>query len=85
MGQEPSSSVGAAIRSWRERRGLSQESLAEATRPDSDGGRIDQSYISRLERDLHSPSVDTLCRLARALQVDPHLLLVCPEPAAEAV
>lgn len=84
MEQGQSSSVGAALRYWREQRGLSQAQLADATR---DGGAVDQGYISRLERDLHSPSVDTLCRLAQALGVDARDLLVCPpvEPVAGAV
>lgn len=70
--------MGRNLLAHRERAGLSQRQLAERI-------GMSHSYISRLEDDQHSPSVDTLCRLARALEVDPRDLLVCPdghEPAA---
>lgn len=81
MANNGTQSQGARLRAWREQAGLTQQQLADAlgTGP---------SFISRLERDVHSPTVDMLCRLAEALGVDARDLLVCPDatvPAAEAV
>lgn len=84
MPHETFSSLGEALRHWREQRGLSQGQLAERTRPTDSGVPVDQGYISRLERDLHSPSVEVLCRLAAALDVNPAVLLVCPDEAEPA-
>lgn len=68
--------MGRTLQAHRERAGLSQRQLASAV-------GMSHSYVSLLEADKHSPSVDTLCRLARALRVDPRDLLVCAD--AEAV
>ena len=78
MKPEESSTQGRQVRRYRERAGLSQRQLGAAA-------GIGHSYISRLEADLNSPSVTTLCRLARALGVDPRDLLVCPDATAEVV
>lgn len=66
--------MGRSLLAHRERAGLSQRQLAERI-------GMSHSYISRLEGDQHSPSVDTLCRLAEALGVDAKDLLVCPPTA----
>ncbi len=52
--------MGAELRKLRERAGLTQEQLsfrADLSRP----------YVSQLERDLKSPTVDTLFRICDAL------------------
>ena len=49
--------------------GLSQEALASVA-------GIDRVYLSGLERGLHSPSLDTLVRLAEAFGVNPSELVV---------
>lgn len=55
---------GDRIRARRGALGLSQEQLAyEAD--------INRTYIASLEAGQRNPSLDLLCRLARALQVDP--------------
>ncbi len=54
--------LGHELRSAREAAGLTQESLASRA-------TVDRSYISQLERDLKSPTVDMLLRLCRALGV----------------
>jgi transcriptional regulator with XRE-family HTH domain len=48
--------------------GLSQEALA-------DRAGLDRTYISALERERYSASVDTIDRLARALDVEPAELI----------
>jgi transcriptional regulator with XRE-family HTH domain len=55
-------SLGAELRRARAKAGLSQEEL-------SFRAGVDRSYISQLERDLKSPTVDMLLRLCRALGV----------------
>lgn len=48
---------------------MSQEALADAA-------GIDRTYVSSLERELYSASLDTLEKLASALDVQPHILLI---------
>lgn len=61
----------ANLRRAREASGMSQEALADAA-------GIDRTYVSALERGLYSVSLDTLERLASALNVLPPSLLVEP-------
>ena len=56
------------LRAIRGARGLSQEALADAA-------KLDRTYISALERELYSASLDTIGRLAEALNVKPADLL----------
>lgn len=53
-------SLGRELRQARLAAGMTQEALSSAA-------KIDRSYISQLERDLKSPTVDTLLRLCRAM------------------
>ena len=55
-------SLGAELRRARLKAGLSQEEL-------SFRASVDRSYISQLERDKKSPTVDMLFRLCRTLGV----------------
>jgi transcriptional regulator with XRE-family HTH domain len=55
-------SLGAQLRQARLQAGLTQEEL-------SFRAQVDRSYISQLERDLKSPTVDMLLRLCRKLNV----------------
>lgn len=77
MANNGTQSQGDRLRAWRERAGLTQQQLADAlgTGP---------AAISRLERDIHSPTVANLCRIAEALGVDARDLLVCPDEAEPA-
>jgi transcriptional regulator with XRE-family HTH domain len=61
------------LRRFRVKRGLSQEALAV------DAG-VDRSYVGRIERGVENPTVETLSRLAKALEVPPAELLVAPKP-----
>ena len=60
--------LGRNIRDWRKRRGLSQEELALET-------GMKRSYVSDMERGTRNPSVKAIERLAKALKVEPDILL----------
>ena len=55
---------GTELRKARQNAGMSQEDLA------FDAG-VHRTYVSMLERDLKSPTVDVLFRLCRALKIKP--------------
>jgi transcriptional regulator with XRE-family HTH domain len=56
------------LRAARRRRQLTQEALAERA-------GMDRSYLSGIERGKHNVPLDTLCRLAWALRVEPRDLI----------
>ena len=56
--------LGDILREAREKAGLSQEQLA--FRAD-----IDRTYVSQLENDKKSPTIQTLFRLCHAMKVSP--------------
>ena len=56
------------LRGARSSKKVSQEELA-------DRAELDRTYISALERCLYSASLDTIERIAKALQVEPSSLL----------
>lgn len=60
--------LGLNIAYYRNLRNMSQEQL---------GDKLDfeQSYVSRIERAAVGISMDTLCDIAKALNVEPYLLL----------
>lgn len=60
--------LGRNVREWRKRRGLSQEELAFES-------GMKRSYVSDLERGTRNPSVKAVARLAKALKVEPDVLL----------
>jgi transcriptional regulator with XRE-family HTH domain len=55
-------SLGEELRKAREAAGLSQETVA------FDAG-VDRSYLSDIERSLHSPTVDRLLAICKALGI----------------
>jgi transcriptional regulator with XRE-family HTH domain len=60
--------LGAILRRARETAGLTQEQLAlEAN--------VDRTYISQLEHDKKSPTIQTLFRLCEAMQASPGQLI----------
>lgn len=61
--------VGEKIRALRKDAGLSQEVLAERC-------GIFRTYLSRIESGAANPSLVVLVTLAKALSVEPHILLV---------
>jgi transcriptional regulator with XRE-family HTH domain len=56
------------LRLWRKKRELSQEELAHRA-------EIDRTYVSALEREQYSVSLDTLEKLAKILEIEPAKLL----------
>ena len=61
--------LGENVRRYRKLRGMTQEQLALEA-------EMERSYVSDLERGTRNPSVRALGRLAQALEVEPHELLV---------
>lgn len=59
------------LRRIRTERSLTQEGLADLA-------GIDRTYVSALERQVYSASLDTIERLAGVLKVEPHSLLERP-------
>lgn len=76
-GTQPISSVrknmisrqfGEVLRQYRLARGWSQSVLSSKS-------KVDRTYISQIECGVHSPTITVLCRLSRALQVAPSVLV----------
>ncbi len=59
---------GAAVRRLRTALTMSQEGLADAA-------GLDRTYVSSLERGRRNPTLTTIVKLAKALGVEPHVLL----------
>lgn len=55
--------VGKRIKKWREKRGLSQEELA-------DRAELYRTYVGHLENARYSPSAYVLYRIAKALKIE---------------
>lgn len=51
------------IKEWRDRRGLTQEQLA-------DKAGISRGFLARLETARHDPKLSTLEKIAKALKID---------------
>lgn len=64
-----SGNIGIIVRELRKRAGLTQDDLAEQT-----GRSVDA--ISQIERGVNSPTIDTLLRFAKALEVTPEAFLI---------
>lgn len=60
--------IGRTIRSLREQRGMSQEVLSGLA-------GMYKSHLGRIERGEKKPNLDSLCRIASALGLEPHELL----------
>lgn len=60
--------LGARIKHYRKKRGLTQYELAERA-------NISRSYLADMERERYNPSVDTLLAISRALHIELHDLI----------
>ena len=68
--------IGAVLRRFRREKGVSQEVLSGLA-------GLDRTHYSKLERGLRSPTVDTLFKLAQALDTQPHKLMLAIEQAVD--
>jgi transcriptional regulator with XRE-family HTH domain len=59
---------GKVLRELREARGLSQEALALSA-------SVDRTFVSQIERAIRQPTLTTLWKLAKALDVQPSTLI----------
>ena len=69
--------LGQILKETRQSAGMTQEALAH-------GAGVDRSYISQLERDLKSPTVQMLFLLCDALQASPAAVIGKLEAALSA-
>jgi len=60
---------GKVLREQREARGLSQEALALSA-------SVDRTFVSQIERAIRQPTLTTLWKLARALDIQPSTLIM---------
>lgn len=68
--------VGKVIQNFRKSKGMSQEVLSGLA-------DLDRTHYSKIERGLRSPTIDTLFKIAHALDVAPHDLMIGIEQAME--
>jgi transcriptional regulator with XRE-family HTH domain len=71
------SQFGKEIKRRRDARGLSQEELAHRA-------EVHSSYISQLERGVKSPTLGVICRLAKALEVQPSVIVSAVDDSTRA-
>jgi transcriptional regulator with XRE-family HTH domain len=64
----PARVFGDAVREQRIQRGISQEELANAA-------QVERSHMGKIERGEHMPNLVMILRLARALSVNPGVLV----------
>jgi len=68
--------IGGVIRVFREEKGMSQELLSGLA-------GLDRTHYSKIERGLRSPTIDTLFKIAHALDIKPHELMTAIENAVQ--
>ena len=68
--------VGHILRGFRKNKGMSQEVLSGLA-------CLDRTHYSKIERGLRNPTIDTLFKLAHALDIPPHELVIAIEKALE--
>lgn len=66
--EEIRKAFGEAVKELRLQSDISQEKLAEYA-------KLDRSYISLVERGINSASVITIFKIAKALDIDPTILI----------
>ena len=69
--------VGKVIQRLRKNKGMSQQVLSGLA-------TLDRTHYSKIERGLRSPTIDTLFKIAHALDILPHELMIEIEKAVEA-
>ena len=61
--------IGNVIREIRKSKGMTQEVLSGLA-------ELDRTHYSKIERGLRSPTVETLFKIARALDMKPHEIIM---------
>lgn len=64
--------MAANVRRYRQARGLSQQDFANEI-------EMDRTYYGGVERGERNVSIDNLERIAKGLEISPHLLLMGPD------
>ena len=59
---------GKVLREQRDARGISQEALALSA-------DVDRTFVSQMERGIRQPTLTTLCKLSKALDIQPSTLV----------
>ena len=60
--------LGALLQEYRLSKGMSQELLSGLA-------GLDRTHYSKIERGLRAPTIDTLFKIATALQIPPHQII----------
>lgn len=68
--------IGNVIRQLRKEKDLSQEVLSGLA-------GLDRTHYSKIERGLRSPTLDTLFKIAHALEMRPHEIIIAIEKECE--
>lgn len=66
--EQVSAAFGRVLREQRMAAGVSQETLALSA-------DVDRTFVSQIERGIRQPTLTTLCKLARALEVQPSTMV----------
>lgn len=68
--------IGKVLKQFRENRGMSQEVLSGLA-------GLDRTHYSKIERGLRSPTIDTIFKIAHALDIPPHTIIKAIEEQPE--
>ncbi|MGM9521568.1 MAG: helix-turn-helix domain-containing protein [Oscillospiraceae bacterium] len=68
--------IGNVIRKLREKKGLTQEQLSGLA-------ALDRTHYSKIERGLRSPTIETVFKIALALDMKPHEIIKIIEENVE--
>ena len=66
--------IGKVIREYRTKKGISQEVLSGLA-------GLDRTHYSKIERGLRSPTIETIFKIAHALEIPPHEIIKSIEKA----
>ncbi len=75
----PSAPIRHFLKEWREKKGLTQQQLADRLPAGDDGKATGKDQVSRWERSKRGMTMDVQAALAEALGIDPGALFHDPE------
>ena len=64
--------IGNILKELRDKKGLTQEQLSGLA-------TLDRTHYSKLERGLRSPTIETLFKIAQAIDIKPHEIMMIIE------